>query len=140
MSNILRRMRKEVKVRNKNALNPEMYTSLLGSFLICLKIFQRMPLTDVQLNKYYRKQKNLWLNAKVNEDTWMQDICKELKVEMPYDLIGLIVSKYNMLIAPIVKEDDGNYRVLPLSPEGIMTHTLATGKIYPISDTKEKEL
>ena len=96
-----------------------------------------MPLTDVQLNKYYKKQKNLWLNNKVNQNTWMQDICKDLGVKMPYNHIALIVSKYNILVAPIIKEEDGNYRVLPLNPEGVLTHTLSTGKIYPIVYRKE---
>ena len=81
MSSLLRKMKKEIKQRNAKLILPqEIYNTLLGSFLISLKIWGLMPLEDKELKKYYFKEKEKWLKGDVNEETWMKDIAKDLDV------------------------------------------------------------
>lgn len=140
MSSMLHKMKKEIKKRNKEELPTEMYNNLLGSFLISLKIWGLMPLNDKELKRFYFDEKERWLNNEVDEDNWMKDIAKKLEVNIPYGKIAEVVSDYNVLIAPILKDEDGKYNVLPLRSDGFKGVTLLTGKVYPIVGKKKVEV
>lgn len=136
MANTLRKMRKEVKKRNKMILPQEMYTNLIGSFLISLKILRVYDGTDKELKDFYLKIKKEYKKRDdIDGGTLLKTVAKDLGVKIPYGDIALVVSDYNMLIAPYIDLGTGK-KILPLRVDGFMSQTLLSGKIYPLVGKK----
>lgn len=137
-------MKKQIRQRRKTEDN-EMFNSLLGSFLVSLKMLNSTGLNKDDLRKIFREEKKIWMNGDVNKTTWMEDLVSKMnknypatKTHIPYGKIAVVVSDFNMLIAPYVENEKGEAEVLPLRPDGFKGPTLTYGKIYPIVEEEEK--
>ena len=130
-------MRKEIKERNKRECDSELYNTLLGSYITTLRILKKLDITNQMANNVYKKYKRKALAHKLSDTTWMEDIAKDLGVDIPYGMMAYCVGKFNMLITPAAIEGD-NVIIFPLSPDGMLSRTLLdaqhSGKVFMIEE------
>lgn len=140
---MLRTLKKNIKRSGTMYKFPgEMYSTLLGSFLVTLTITNKTTFSPLELSKFYKQEKRRWLKGNVNEDTWMEDIIKKLNdmgdsASIPYNQCAVVMSTVNMLVVPYLDLGDGP-KMLPLREDGFYGPTIKYGKVFPITDKEEK--
>lgn len=133
---ILRKYRKQVKNRNLR-FEPEMYNNVLGSLVITHYILNKLDGNELDVGAIKAKWKYI---VKHGIDFWLDDpdfITKALALfdmEPIFGRFAMCQSALNTLFMPYI--DD---KIIPIREDGIYPNTAIHGKIYPITEHKEKD-
>lgn len=131
-------LRKYKKGLQKNSLQfpMEMYNNVVGSLVLTHYILNKMNGVELDVNGIKATWKHI---VKKGLDFWLDDpdfIKKVLDLfgmEPIYGKFAMVQSQINVLFLPMI---DG--QILPIRPDGIYPASARTGKIYPITEQKEK--
>ena len=133
---ILRKYRKQVKNSNLR-FAPEMYNNVVGSLVITHYILNKMNGVELDVNSIKATWKHI---VKKGLDFWLDDpdfITKSLALFNMKPIFGrfaMCQSALNTLFMPYI--DD---KIIPIREDGIYPNTAIHGKIYPITEHKEKD-
>ena len=133
---ILRKYRKQVKNSNLR-FEPEMYNNVLGSLVITHYILNKLDGNELDVGAIKAKWKYI---VKHGIDFWLDDpdfITKSLALfdmEPIFGRFAMCQSALNTLFMPYI--DD---KILPIREDGIYPNSAIHGKIYPITEHKEKD-
>ena len=132
---ILRKYRKQVKSSNLR-FEPEMYNNVVGSLVITHYILNKLDGNEPDVGAIKAKWKYI---VKHGIDFWLDDpdfITKSLALFNMKPIFGrfaMCQSALNTLFMPYI--DD---KIIPIREDGIYPNTAIHGKIYPITEHKEK--
>ena len=133
---ILRKYRKQVKNSNLR-FEAEMYNNVLGSLVITHYILNKLDGNELDVGAIKAKWKYI---VKHGIDFWLDDpdfITKSLALfdmEPIFGHFAMCQSALNTLFMPYI--DD---KIIPIREDGIYPNTAIHGKIYPITEHKEKD-
>ena len=133
---ILRKYRKQVKNSNLR-FEAEMYNNVLGSLVITHYILNKLDGNELDVGAIKAKWKYI---VKYGIDFWLDDpdfITKSLALFNMKPIFGrfaMCQSALNTLFMPYI--DD---KIIPIREDGIYPNTAIHGKIYPITEHKEKD-
>ena len=133
---ILRKYRKQVKNSNLR-FAPEMYNNVLGSLVITHYILNKLDGNELDVGAIKAKWKYI---VKHGIDFWLDDpdfITKSLALFNMKPIFGrfaMCQSALNTLFMPYI--DD---KIIPIREDGIYPNSAIHGKIYPITEQKEKD-
>ena len=133
---ILRKYRKQVKNSNLR-FAPEMYNNVVGSLVITHYILNKLDGNEPDVGAIKAKWKYI---VKHGIDFWLDDpdfITKSLALfdmEPIFGRFAMCQSALNTLFMPYI--DD---KIIPIREDGIYPNTAIHGKIYPITEHKEKD-
>lgn len=133
---ILRKYRKQVKNSNLR-FEAEMYNNVLGSLVITHYILNKLDGNELDVGAIKAKWKYI---VKHGIDFWLDDpdfITKALALfdmEPIFGRFAMCQSALNTLFMPYI--DD---KIIPIREDGIYPNTAIHGKIYPITEHKEKD-
>lgn len=129
----IRRLKKSI-AENKFIFPLEMYTSLPGSIVVTAFILSNERPDVVEIRKRWKKLLRHGLDFDLQDPEYIQKVCKLFDVDM-FDLkyAAFVQSDFNALVCPYFEG-----HILPLREDGLMTRTLRTGKIYPLTEKVAK--
>ena len=133
---ILRKYRKQVKNSNLR-FDANMYNNVLGSLVITHYILNKLDGNELDVGAIKAKWKYI---VKHGIDFWLDDpdfITKALALfdmEPIFGRFAMCQSALNTLFMPYI--DD---KIIPIREDGIYPNTAIHGKIYPITEHKEKD-
>ena len=133
---MLHAFRKQVKNSNLR-FEPEMYNNVLGSLVITHYILNKLDGNELDVGAIKAKWKYI---VKHGIDFWLDDpdfITKALALfdmEPIFGRFAMCQSALNTLFMPYI--DD---KIIPIREDGIYPNTAIHGKIYPITEHKEKD-
>ena len=133
---MLHALRKQVKNSNLR-FAPEMYNNVVGSLVITHYILNKLDGNELDVGAIKAKWKYI---VKHGIDFWLDDpdfITKSLALfdmEPIFGRFAMCQSALNTLFMPYI--DD---KIIPIREDGIYPNTAIHGKIYPITEHKEKD-
>ena len=133
---MLHALRKQVKNSNLR-FAPEMYNNVVGSLVITHYILNKLDGNELDVGAIKAKWKYI---VKHGIDFWLDDpdfITKALALfdmEPIFGRFAMCQSALNTLFMPYI--DD---KIIPIREDGIYPNTAIHGKIYPITEHKEKD-
>lgn len=105
----------------------DMYISTIGSYVIgCYILNQCTNLATV----HQRWKKAIRSRKEFDIDN-LQEIADYFRVPYTLKPIAMVVGKFNTVFLPYI-----NGQLFPIREDGIVTQTMATGKIYPLEEPK----
>ena len=133
---MLHAFRKQVKNSNLR-FDANMYNNVLGSLVITHYILNKLDGNELDVGAIKAKWKYI---VKHGIDFWLDDpdfITKALALfdmEPIFGRFAMCQSALNTLFMPYI--DD---KIIPIREDGIYPNTAIHGKIYPITEHKEKD-
>ena len=124
--------------KNNLMFDANMYDNVLGSLIITHYILNKLDGIELDVNDIKTRWKKLV--KKGNLDFWLDDpdfITKSLALFDMKPIFGrfaMCQSALNTLFMPYI--DD---KIIPIREDGIYPNTAIHGKIYPITEHKEKD-
>lgn len=133
---MLHALRKQVKNSNLR-FDANMYDNVLGSLIITHYMLNKLDGVELDVNDIKTRWKKLV--KKGNLDFWLDDpdfISKALALfdmKPMYGRFAMVQGRFNLLFLPYI---DG--QVMPVKETGVYPLSARDGKIYPVTEQKEK--
>lgn len=139
MSSVLKKIRMEAAKRPL-VYEPEMYTTTIGSLIICALMFLEEKPSVPEINKKWRSEvkavkKGISDLPELSDINFIQKTLEKFNLTQPsYFPVALVRDGFGCLFAPYI-----NNVLFPLREDGVFARTLQNGKIYPIDFNEGEE-